>query len=339
MNTLFVGVDMSKDSFAAAASRCQTTHDFGSFANQASGFTALAQAVATEQERQEVEQVHLIVEATGGYELRLLSFAHEQGWLFSLPNPKQVRDWAKGEGGRNKNDRIDARNLTQFGVQKRPQPQQPVPEVISQLDSLLRRQEDVQKMMREERNRQHALAYHPQAAAAAVASTSRVLAALEAEMQELAEAIQALLNANPQLRTQARRLRTVPGIGAKNNLPILVLLYRWQARTNGQGTAKGLTAFVGLDVPEYSSGISVYKRPTISKMGSPEMRSRLYLGALGGVRGKNSPLRFFYQRLVGRGKAKKLALVAASRKILVWAWAVFSHEVDFDPSRFASHSA
>jgi hypothetical protein len=54
---------------------------------------------------------------------------------------------------------------------------------------------------------------------------------------------------------------------------------------------------------------------------------------LGGVRGKNA-LRSFYHRLVSRGKAKRLALVAAAHKILIWAWAVFSQDVDFDPSRF-----
>jgi len=63
------------------------------------------------------------------------------------------------------------------------------------------------------------------------------------------------------------------------------------------------------------------------------VRRYLYLGALGGVHGKNA-LRTFYRRLVSRGKAKRLALVAAAHKILIWAWAVFSQGVDFDPSRF-----
>ena len=54
------------------------------------------------------------------------------------------------------------------------------------------------------------------------------------------------------------------------------------------------------------------------------------MGALGGVRA-HSPLRNFYQALVNRGKAKKLALVASARKILVWAWTCFSRNLDFDP--------
>lgn len=63
-------------------------------------------------------------------------------------------------------------------------------------------------------------------------------------------------------------------------------------------------------------------------MGDNEVRRLLYMGALGGVRG-NNPLKSFYQRLVGRGKAKKVALVAAARKILVWAWTIFSHQIDW----------
>jgi hypothetical protein len=56
-------------------------------------------------------------------------------------------------------------------------------------------------------------------------------------------------------------------------------------------------------------------------MGDKLIRQKLYMGALGGIGGQNV-LSDFYQRLVGRGKAKRLALVAAARKILVWSWAV-----------------
>lgn len=70
-------------------------------------------------------------------------------------------------------------------------------------------------------------------------------------------------------------------------------------------------------------------------MGDGELRPLLYMGALGAgalwARG-NNPLKPFYQRLVGRGKAKKVALVAAARKILVWAWTIFSRQIDWNPN-------
>ena len=73
-------------------------------------------------------------------------------------------------------------------------------------------------------------------------------------------------------------------------------------------------------------------------MGDRQMRARLYMCALGGVKGKNA-LREYYQRLVGRGKAKKVALVAASRKILIWAWAVFRDQVSFQAEKALPQAA
>jgi transposase len=66
-------------------------------------------------------------------------------------------------------------------------------------------------------------------------------------------------------------------------------------------------------------------------MGNAEIRRLLYMGALGALRGQN-PLHDFYVRLLGRGKAKKLALVAASRKLLTWAWAIFSTNTVWQPT-------
>lgn len=56
------------------------------------------------------------------------------------------------------------------------------------------------------------------------------------------------------------------------------------------------------------------------------------MGALGALRGAN-PVHAFYQRLIDRGKPKKLALVAAARKLLVWAWAVFTSGHAFDATK------
>jgi len=139
------------------------------------------------------------------------------------------------------------------------------------------------------------------------------------------------LSATPDLMA---RLRAVPGVGPKSALPLLVLLFRWQALTAGAGDAKGWTAYVGLDPQTHESGTSVRGRGTITRMGNRAMRSRLYMCALGGVKGRNG-LRAYYERLVGRGKSKKLALVAAARKVLLWAWAVFRDQVDFAPEKVA----
>ncbi len=173
----------------------------------------------------------------------------------------------------------------------------------------------------------------------AVASTiDRVLAALGETLREIEGVIAAHLRAHPALYEDAKRLRSVPGIGAKNVAYILVLLHRWLTLTDSQGTEKGLAAYIGLDPQTYESGTSVHRRAVISRMGDQAVRRRLFMGALGGVRG-NNPLRTFYQRLVGRGKPKMVALVAAARKLLTWAWAVFRRQTLFDAARLAPAAA
>ena len=335
MERLVIGIDISKASFTAAVWDGTKVVDLGEMANDATGYSTLHTHLQAWQQRTESRQTHLILEVTGGYELGLVAFAHTQGWTVSLPNPKQVRDWAKGEGKRAKNDRLDAQMLTLFGVKKEPKPHQPLPAEVSELDNLLARRQDLEQMIRQERNRQGDLKDRPGVPASVTQNLQQVLDALEQALSEIEQAIQALLQAHPRLQTHLERLLALPGIGKKNVLPLLVLLERWHTLTHGLGSAKGLTALAGLDPQVYESGSSVRKHRAISRMGDKEVRRLLYMGVLGGVRGDN-PLRTFYQKLVGRGKAKKLALVAASRKLLTWAWAVFASGTDWNPALYST---
>ena len=334
MERLVLGVDMSKASFAAAVWQGKQVGDLGTLANTAAGFVLLQERICIQQRLSGAAQVHLIVEPTGGYELALVAFAYEQGWSVSLPNPKQVRDWAKGSGRRAKTDRVDAQVLAQFGAEKQPKPQLPLAAEVRELDNLLERRNDLEQMLHQEQNRLGELRARPAVPKSVLASLEQMIQALEQAVREIEQAIEQHLQTYRYLHEHRQRLLTIPGIGPKNVLPLLVLLIRWHTLTEGQGNHKGLTALVGLDPQPWQSGGgplgAVYHRPTLSKMGNGEIRRLLYMGALGALRGDN-PLHDFYDRLVGRGKAKKLALVAASRKLLTWTWTIFSTNTVWNP--------
>lgn len=336
---LFLGVDVAAATLDAAWQCEHERQVLGQFANTLAGFGQLrAQLVATL--AQPDLEVYLVLEPTGGYELALVAYGRDQGWQVCLPNPKQVRDWAKGDGRRAKTDAQDAQLLAAFGAAKQPRPQTELPPEVQELADLLGRQEDLEKLVRAERNRLSSYETHPQPSRWVLQSLQRTIATLQQELDDLNQQLDDFTDQHPGLRADQERLRTVPGIGRKNVLPILVQLHRWQARTAHTGDAKGLVAFTGIDPQPFQSGRSVYKRSTISRQGDARVRHMLYMGALGGLRGKGlNPLRSFYDQLVGRGKAKTLALVAAGRKILVWAWAVFTRQVSFDRSRYAPADA
>lgn len=322
---MYLGIDMAARSFAAALWQAGQVQRLGQFDNTPAGFAACAQALPTP------AAVWLIVEPTGGYEHALVGYALEHGWQISLPNPRQVRAFIRGQGGRAKTDRLDAAHLATYGAQRQPHRWHPLPPAVETLDQLLQRRTVLEDSLRQEHNRQ-AAAQRRGADPTVEASFATVRQALEAALATLETAIAEHLAQQPVLQAQVRLLRSVPGVGARTVLPLLVLLTRWQVLTQGQGLAKGLVAFVGLDPQTVESGTSLRGAGLISRQGNPRIRHWLFMAALGGKRG-NNPLRAFYTRLVDRGKPKKVALVAGMRKILIWAWAVFRTQLPFDPAR------
>jgi transposase len=306
---LMVGVDMAKKEFVAALYQGQSPARLGTFPNEVAGYKALTAQVSAACHEWGVTQVQLVIEATGGYEAALVAHAYEQSWLVSMPNPKQVRDWAKGVGYRGKSDRMDAQILAHYGAERQPTPRPQLAEQVSELDSLLKRRADLEQARQKEQTRLSELAGRPGISPQVAESLRQVIEALTEALAGVQQAIEKLCQSHPPFQQQLTRLLALPGVGPKVVLPLMVKLFQWQTLTHGAGSANGTqrvpAAFVGLDPQPYTSGTSVRKHPGISKMGDNELRRLLYMGALGGVRGHN-PLMPFYQRLVGpRGRPRQ----------------------------------
>jgi transposase len=338
MNVMYIGADIAKANVVLAMRVNGRVHKLADVKNDAQGFEALAEMIRQGKSEHGAEKVCLVVEPTGGYELPLVYFGYQQGWAVHMVNPKRVRDWAKGHGQRAKTDELDARILANYGAEQpesKPLPVwQPMPKVITQLDDLLTRRRDLEQLLRQEHNRQDMYALRPMPTDSVSASLHTIITTATQALADIEKAIQALIDQDPEMQKQIDQLDSIPGVGVKTVLPLFALLARWDAMTGGRGSDKALTAFVGLDARTDQSGTR-NRRGHISKTGDPEMRRLLYMAALGGKRGKN-PLRAFYERLVGRGKLRMVALVAAARKILLWGLAIFRSHSYFDPSKYAS---
>jgi len=335
---LIVGIDVSKKDLDVAywQNHPQSKSIFlGKFPNSADGFGTIVKEVEKKQQETNTAKVFIVLEPTGGYEQKFAHFAHELGWVVSLPNPKQVRDWIKGTGRRAKTDRIDALMLAYYGAMQNPYTWKPVSPEVAELESMLNRLEDLKGMLAQEKNRLEAQQNQVNCHHIASENLQTSIAHLEQQITALEKAIKEHMEQHPHLKEQCKNLKTVSGVGAVLGPRILVAMHRFGELTEFKGTSKAITAFFGLDPKPYESGTSVRKRAGISRQGNSEVRRFLYMGALGGV-GGNNPLRSFYKSLVGRGKPKKLALVAAARKILIWCWAVFRQGKPFDATKCGS---
>jgi len=335
MTKLNVGIDVSKNSLDVAYWNQNKAVFQGKFSNDAKAFQIIVREIKSKCKETNATSVRIVMEPTGGYEQHFAHFAHnQQQWEVCLPNPYYVKLWAKAMGIRAKTDRRDARTLAHYGAMQDPHLWKPLSPEVEQMEHLLSNLEAFKSILRQEKNRWHSAQNRVNPQKEAVKLHKQTIAFLEKQILQAQKAIKEHLNAHPHLKEQKKLLLTVPGVGEKNVLHFLVMMHRWRTLTDGEGEASALTAYLGLDPKPHESGTSIRKRAGISRQGNRPLRSRFYMSALGGIKGKNTPLSIFYKRLVGRNKPKKVALVAAARKILIWCWTVFRTNTPFDVTRF-----
>jgi transposase len=238
------------------------------------------------------------MEPSGGYEQPFAHFAHQAEWKVSLPNPLHPKRWAESQGKRGKTDQQDAKNLAHFAFVNDPLTWKPLPPEVEQLSHLLDRLDNLKKMLSQDKNRAQSAEYHVNGDKAVLDDMKEVIAFLEQQIQKLQEVIKEHLKAHPHLKKQRKLLLTVSGVGDKNVLYILVMMHRWGVLTDGEGDNKGLVAYLGLDPKHHESGTSVRKRSDISRQGNKDMRSRLYMSALGGI--KANPRKWLLWQHLGR---------------------------------------
>jgi transposase len=328
--SLYIGVDGSRDTLAVALFRAgqdSSPQYLGSFPNRLEKFETLFRQV---QQQSRGEEVIWVIEPCGGYERPLMYWLYEHRQCILYPNPRQVRQWQQGRGYRAKTDPLDSQMLALYGAEHRQDlhPWKPWPEPAGHLLRLAERWRELEVERQREQNRLEAyLSQGISPDAPEVRDLQEHIQFLEGLIRRTKKHIGRLYRDFPDLDGLRRRLLSVPGVGEKTVHVLVALLIRWAQL--GRRDAKGLVAYLGLDPRIHQSG----KRPPrgrISKQGDTRWRSLLVAAARGGLKGTSSPLARFYRRLRQRGKPHMVALVAAARKIVVWAWAVYCCGEPFD---------
>jgi transposase len=245
----------------------------------------------------------IVCEGTGGYEHCLVDAAHEGGIAVAVANPRQVRDFAKGHGFLEKSDTIDAKIICRFGqdVELHLAPQRSEAEKRHQ--ALVRRRGQLLQLINQEENRL--------AQTADVLSQEMITATLSHLKKQLKEAnahLQKQLAERAQEDPQVGILSSVPGVGVVTVSTVLAELPEL-----GKLSRAKIAKLVGVAPIINQTGKSDKKRK--ARGGRSQVRSVLYMATLTATR-CNPVIAAFYGRLVARGKPKKVALLAAARKLL-----------------------
>ena len=312
-----IGIDVSKEMLDIAVHETETNwtskHEF-------SEFSTLLESL------QPMNPTRLIIEASGGVENVLVSYLAAAGLPVVVVNPRQVRDFARATGQLAKTDRIDALVLARFGATIAPDIRQLKPAETQELEALVARRAQLVSMLTAERVRLQQA--QQQRRRAIVADLKAHISWLEKRLDKCEGDLSQRLRSSSVWRTSEERLRSVPGVG-----PVTTLVLISELPELGQLPDKQIVALCGLAPHARDSGKWHGKRTT--RGGRARVRTALYMAALVATK-HNVVIKTFYRRLLRAGKAKKLALTACMRKLLVILNTMFRNQTSWQPPRLVS---
>lgn len=290
-----VGIDVSKDALDVA---------FGleggvrRFANRPGGHAALARTLARR------GPTRIVMEATGGYERRVLRRLTEDRLPAIRVNPRQVRDFARATGVLAKTDTIDARVLVRFGSAVEPAHRPLPPAEVEQLAELQARRSQLATMRTAELNR---LGHDP---GPRVARTIRAMTkVIDKQIAQLEAEAAEVIERHRHLQRRYEILTSVPGVG-----PVTAAVLMGSMPELGTLSRKTVAALAGLAPFNQDSGTMRGQRRI--RGGRADVRSTLYMATLTAIR-HNPVIAEDFQRLVEAGKPGKVAMTACMRKLLI----------------------
>lgn len=268
---------------------------------------------------------HCVMEATGYYHYQLAYYLLESGIKVSVENPLSVKRFIQMKLSKIKTDKSDSKLICEYAKQvelklwKGNSKHQTECLQLTRLLAVYTKQSTMLK------NKMHGEAVLGNPSKAVVSSLKRSLKQVQKEIKTLEDKLLILVKeVHQDLLT---RVKTIPGIGAKTSLMLVVLTDGFERFTSGSE----LCSYAGLTPVIRKSGSSVNVRSRISKIGNQKLRNLLFMCSFNACK-YNKACREIYERIVAKGKSKKLALIAVCNKLLKQAFAIAKSGLLYDDS-------
>jgi transposase len=251
------------------------------------------------------KQTLVVLESTGGYEQLAVSCLVHAGFLVHVAHPNKVRYFAKAKGLLAKTDKLDAQMIEGYGRFINP--------------------DDIHALMSEKevkingfstRLHQLKLLHHQESCRLGRAknklvktSHQEMLLLLEKQREAFEAELLKIIEADEELSRKYSLVKSMKGVG-----PVLGMTLIADLPELGRLTKKEVAALVGVAPMVQESG--KYRGKGRTQCGRESVRRVLYMGALVAAH-YNSRYKSFYEKLLAKGKPKKVALVAVMRKMIV----------------------
>jgi transposase len=310
--TTIFGIDISKDYFDVWND--QLGHK--KFSNNSKGFREFKKCLS--------DSSWCVMEYTACYYQRLALFLKEHNFHVSVINPLKVKRFIQMKFQNNKTDKSDAKLIAKFGIEQDLEEWLPKPSYIEECNAIHSTISLYFKQSTSMKNKIHSFKSKG-GHSLTVQSLKRQLRHLKQEIAKLeTELEQVIKKHEPDLLCN---LQTIPGIGKKTALLLISSSNAFKTFTN----YRQLSAFFGLAPCEHSSGSSVKGKSRISKRGNAMVRNHLFLCSFTACK-RNKACSAIYNRLLNKGKSKKLALIAVCNKLIKQSFSIAKSGLPYDPA-------
>lgn len=259
----------------------------------------------------------IICEPSGGYEKNVCSFLVKSGYTIHRVNSYAFSHFARSVS-LCKTDKQDSAKLASYGQLTKPKSNFLSQQVLDQLKAYQQFREDLVLSLSNNKRR-----LDQASEKAVIVGLKRHIQFLEKEIERIEKSCDDLLEADEELSRKIDILVSIPGIGRCIAIKLVTFLPELGLK---EYTLSQLAAITGLAPYARDSGMKIGRR--MIRGGRKVPRDALFIAVLTG-RKKIPLLNDLCERLLGKGKAKKVSIIAGMRKLLAIAHSLIRRNTFF----------
>jgi len=321
----FIGIDISKSTLQVYI---EIKNENISILNTKKSISSLYSKLKKNYKK-EYKNLVFIYESTGPYSSLLKHFCAQKNILSYVVNPRQSSNFAKALDNRSKSDIIDAKMLFDFRVMAKVEDIKVL--VIDQTQETLGEMLSYYKLLQKQRN---GFSNHLESLESKegnsfiIKQLNKEIKQLKEQEKNIIEQMRQLITSDEILSIKFENIKTIKGIGDLSSIALIHLFI-----TYPQANRQQITALIGLDSIEQTSGTSINRKSRISKKGSAIYRSILFMPVLCAIR-SNPYMQVFYDRLKENGKHSTLAQIAVMKKMILIVHSLYKNNKKFDATLY-----
>lgn len=310
----YCGIDISAATIDICFVNENGIYEHQTLPNDKKGFTLLLKKVG--------KNMRFVMEATGLYHLPLCFYLEDKKQYYSVVNALTIKRYIQMHLERNKSDKKDAMHICDYGISNQPEKYQMPDQQYFEAKSLNNAIETITNEITSFKNKIYSLKKSGIKSSVVLKSYEKIIEQLQIQLAKIEEELKDKLESwQPDL---VKLVSSITGIG-KRATAILIVQTQGFKFTE---TYQQLISYAGLSPKEYSSGSSVRGKVRICKQGGSQLRHTLYMCALNAKK-TNPQCKALFDRLVAKGKNKKLAIIAVCNKLLKQVFGVVKNKTTY----------